>query len=80
MNSNFNNKKIPVIHHRPSPKDNYDEWYSAYSIMLSSHYLDFVKLFEDNKAPSFDQFMEYCYNNTSSYYNHRKNKYECRIY
>ena len=79
MNLN-SNKKIPFIHHRPQPRDNYSEWYSFYYGMMKTHYLDFVKLFGDNQSPSFDDFMEYCYNNTSCHYNHRKNRYECRIY
>ena len=79
MNTNFN-KEIHFIHHRPKITDNYNEWYAFYSGMMRNHYSDFVKLFGDNQAPSFDEFMEYCYNNTSSYYNHRKSKYECRLY
>ena len=67
------------IHKRPPVKDNFEEWCNCYNSMMYSHYLDFTKLFENN-PPSFLTFMEYCYNNTSSYYNHRKNKYECRIY
>jgi len=60
--------------------DNFDEWIMFYCHILQPYYQDFVKLFDDRKPPSFEDFSEYCYNNTKCYFNHKKRKYECRIY
>lgn len=63
-----------------TPTDNFRDWVQFYSHVLRPYYQDFIKLFDNNQSPSFEDFLEYCYNNTRCYFNHRKRKYECRIY
>ena len=62
------------------PTDNFGDWIMFYGHVLRPYYQDFVKLFVDSRPPSFEDFSEYCDNNTRWYFNHRKRKYECRIY
>ena len=64
----------------PPPTDNFHEWFSYYASVLECYYRDFVKLFEVDTEPSFEDFSVYCYNNTKCQFNNRKRRYECKIY
>lgn len=45
--------------------NNFFTWCVTYDKILYPYYLDFIKLFEREDRPTYDQFLDYCYKNTT---------------
>jgi hypothetical protein len=62
-------------------KTNFQEWFIFYQSILSEHYEDFKKIFDNDKeVPCFHEFASYCFSNTRHFYNKDRRRYEAKIY